>query len=180
MFVGDTRQPLDVADVPRRIPDALAKDCACFLIDRLVDGLGPVGLGEADGYSLPGQQVGEQRVRGPVELRHGDDVGAELGDVDDRVIDGRLSGGHAHRIEAAFERRNPPLQNRRRRIGDAAVAKSFDLEVEKGRAMVRAVKRVRDGLINRDSDGLRRRIVLVSTVNGNRLASHAFTSRVTM
>ena len=40
-----------------------------------------------------GQHVREQRVGGAVELRDGDDIGAELGDVEHGVVQRRLSAG---------------------------------------------------------------------------------------
>src|SRR2546427_4441770 len=54
--------------------------------------------------------------------------------------------------------------------------RSLDLEIEEARPMVGAVDRIRDGLIDRDRHGLRRRIDLIAAVNRERLASHGLTS----
>src|SRR5439155_17479894 len=43
-----------------------------------------------------------------------------------------------------------------------------------GRPMVGAVEGIRDGLIDRDGHGLRRRVDVVAAVNGYRLASHVW------
>ena len=118
----------------------------------------------------------EQGVRRAVQLRDRDDVAAELGDVERRIIDRRLPRAHAQRFQAALERRDPPLQHRRGRVADPAVAIPLDLEIEEGRPMVGAVERIRDGLIDRDRHGLRRRIDLIAAVNRDRLASHGLTS----
>jgi hypothetical protein len=60
-------------------------------------------LGEAHGDALARQHVREQRVGGAVELRHGDDVAAQLGDVEHGVVQRRLAAGDAERFHAAFE-----------------------------------------------------------------------------
>src|SRR2546427_6477795 len=61
-------------------------------------------------------------------------------------------------LQAALERGDAPLQDRRGRVADPAIAIPLDLEIEQGRAMVGAVERIRHGLIDRDRHGLRRRI----------------------
>ena len=100
------------------------------------------------------------------------------GEVEHRIIDRRLPGAHAQGVETALERGDTPLEHRGGRVADAAVAKALDFEIEQGRAVVGAVERIRDRLINRDSHGLRRRIVFVAAVNGDRLSSHLFTHYV--
>src|SRR2546427_10915041 len=81
-------------------------------------------------------------------------------------------------LQAALERGDAPLQDRRGRVADPAIAIPLDLEIEQGRAMVGAVERIRHGLIDRDRHGLRRRIHVVTAVNRDRLASHGLTSRL--
>ena len=173
--VRDVGQRLDVADVAGRIADALAEHRAGLVVDQPLDRGGRVRLGEADVDALPAEDMGEQRVRGAVELRHRDDVAAELGDVEHRVVERRLAGADAQRLDAAFERGDAALQHRVGRIADAAVAKAFDLEIEQRRAVVGAVERVGDGLIDRDRDRLGGRLDVVAAVDGDGLASHAVT-----
>jgi hypothetical protein len=89
------RQLFDVADIARRIADALAKDRARVVVDQLFDGVRTIGFGKADLDALARENVSEQRVRGAVELRDGNDVAAHLGEVEHRIIQRRLTGAHA-------------------------------------------------------------------------------------
>ena len=121
---GDCGQRLDVADIAGRIADALAKDRAGLVVDQLLDRVGLIGFGEAHVDALARQNVREQRVGGAVELRHRNDVAAHLGEIEHRVIERRLAGAHAQRVEAAFERGDAALQHGGGRIADAAIADS--------------------------------------------------------
>ena len=69
-------------------------------------------------------------MRGAVELRNGDDVASQLGDVQHGVIDRCLAAGNAQGLQPAFERGDAALQHRRGRVADAGVAESFDLKIE--------------------------------------------------
>ena len=175
--VGDARERFEVANIARGVPDTFAEDRARVVIDQLLDGVGPIRRGEADCDALTRQHVCEQGVRGAVELWHRHDIAAELGDVERRIVERRLSGTHAERFQAALERGDAALQDRRGGVRDAAVAESLDLEIEQGRAMVGTVEGIGHGLIDRDRHRLRRRIDVVAAVNGDRLASHAITWR---
>jgi len=121
--------------------------------------------------------VREERVGGAVELGHRDDVAPQLADVERGIVERRLPAAHAQRVHAALQGRHAPLQHRGRRIADPAVAKTVDLEIEEGGAVIGAVERIGDGLIDRDRHRLRRRIDFVAAVNGDRRVFHVFTSR---
>ena len=95
MSVGHTSQRLDVANVSRGITDGLAKDRPRSGIDQPFYGVGVIRLPETDGDSLAWQHVSEQGVGGAVELRNRDDVGAQSGDVEHRIIERRLPGSDA-------------------------------------------------------------------------------------
>ena len=58
----------------------------------------------------------EQGVRRAVELRHRDDVAAGVGEIDEREMQRRLSGGDRERADAAFEFGDALFENRRGRI----------------------------------------------------------------
>ena len=123
-----------------------------------------VGLGEPHLDALARQHMGEQRVGGAVELRHGHDVAAAIGQVGDRIIERGLAGADRQGPDAAFERRDARFEHRRGRIGDAAVAIAFGFEVEQGGAVIGAVERIGDGLIDRHRDRLGGRVVLETAV----------------
>ena len=118
---------LDVANVSRRIADALTEDRAGFLVDELFDRLGLIGFGKADIDALARQNVREQRVRGAVELRDGHDIAAHSGEVEHGVVQCRLPRAHAQSREAALKRGHAAFEHGGRRIADAAVAVAFDL-----------------------------------------------------
>jgi hypothetical protein len=56
-----------------------------------------------------------------IELRHRHDVGAHVGEVEDRIVESGLAGTRAQRFDTAFELGDAPLQHRRGRIADAAI-----------------------------------------------------------
>ena len=172
MLVGDLGELLDIADVARRIADAFAENRAGLVVDQLLDRLGLIDCGKADIDALARQEMREQRVGRAVELRNGNDIAAELGDIERGVVQRGLAGGDAQRFDAAFERRDAPLQHRVRRVADPAVTKALDFEIEQRRAMLGAVECVGDGLIDRHRHGLRGRIDLVTAVNCDGLAAH--------
>ena len=171
---GDRGQRLDVADVAGRIADALAEHRAGLVVDQLLDRVGLIGFGEAHADALPRQNVREQRVGGAVELRHRNDVAAHLGEIEHGVIERRLPGAHAQRVDAAFQRGDAALEHVGGRIADAAIAEALGFEIEQGGAVIGAVELVGHGLIDRHRDGLGGRIGLVAAVDGHRFAFHAF------
>ena len=169
---ADRGQRLDVADIAGRIADALAEDRARFLVDQLFDRAGLIGFGKARGDALAWQDMAEQRVGRAVELRHRDDIAAHLGEVEHRVVERRLPRAHAHRLEAAFERGDAALKHRDGRIADAAVAEAFDFKIEQRGAVLGAVELVGYGLIDRNRDGLGRRLGFITAVDGDCVAFH--------
>ncbi len=176
--VSDLRERLDVADVARGGADAFAIDGARVVIDQLLDVIGVIRCSEPDGDALARQDVGEQRVRRAVELRHRHEVAAQTADIDRRVVQRGLSAAHAQRVDPAFEGGDAPLEHRVGRVADTTVAEALGFEIEERRSVVRAVEGVRDGLIDGDGHGLCCRIDLVAAVNGDRVGFHALPSGV--
>ncbi|MHC2838558.1 hypothetical protein ACVINU_001492 [Bradyrhizobium diazoefficiens] len=123
-----------------------------------------------------GQNVREQRVRGAVELRHGHDVAAVIGDVDEGEMQRRLAGRDRKRADAAFELADTLLQHRAGRIGDAAVTETLGLEIEERRAVIGAVEGVGRGLVDRHGNRVRGGFGLIAGVNSDRLVAHRATS----
>ena len=121
----DLRQRFDVADIAGGIADGLGEHRPGVLVDQPLDRIGLVAVGEAPLDALARQDVAEQRVRRAVELRHGNDVAAVIGDIDESEMQRGLAGGDRERADAAFELADALLEHRGGRIGDAAVAKAF-------------------------------------------------------
>ena len=140
--------------LPAGLPMLSQKTAVRVVVDQLLDrvGLHPTSA-KRTVDALARQEVREQRVRRAVELRHRHDVAAHVGDVEDRVVERRLAGADAQRLDAAFERGDAPLQHGGGRIADAAVAIAFDFEIEQSGAVIGAVELVGDGLIDRNRDG---------------------------
>ena len=170
---GDLGQRLDVADIAGRIADAFAKDAARIVVDQFFDGVGPIGFGKTHGDALARQNVAEQRVGGAVKLRHRDDIGAHRGEIEHGIIQRRLAGARAQRIDAAFQQRDAAFQHGDRRIADAAVAMAFDFKIEQRGAVIGAVELVGDGLIDRHRHRFGGRVEIVAAVNGQCLVLHA-------
>jgi hypothetical protein len=175
------RERLDVADVARRVSDRLAEHRTGVVVDQLLDLVRPVARGEPHPDALARKHMGEQRVGGAVELRYRDDVAAEIGDVEQRIIERGLSGRDAQGLDPALQRRDAALQHVRGGIADAAVAIALGLEIEQRRAVLRAVESIGDGLIDRHRDRLRYGVGLVAVMNSDGLAFHdlAWSSRCT-
>ncbi|MCP1774796.1 hypothetical protein J2R91_001308 [Bradyrhizobium japonicum] len=176
MRMRDLGERLDVADVAGRIADGLGEHGARVLVDQFCDRIRLVALGETAGDALPRQDVREQRVRGAVELRHGNDVAAVIGDVDEGEMQRSLAGRNRERADAAFELGDTLLQHRAGRIGDAAVAKTLGLEIEERGAMIGAVEGIGRGLVDRHRNRVRGGFGLVAGVNSDRLVAHRATS----
>ena len=170
--VRHLRQRLDIADVAGRIAYALAVDGARLGVDEALDSLRTVGLGKAHRHALPRQNMREQRVRRAVELRRRDDVAAHAGEVEHRVVHRGLAGGHAYRLQSAFERRHAPLQHGSGGIADARVAVALDFQVEQRRGVLGAVESVGHGLVDGYRNRARSGVGLVTSMNGDCFAFH--------
>ena len=93
-------------------------------------------------------------------------------EVEHRVVHRGLAGGHAHRLHSAFERGHAPLQHGSGRIADARVAVALGFQIEERRGVFGAVECVGHGLVDGHRNGLRRRVGLVTGVNGDCFAFH--------
>ncbi len=158
--------------LPAGLPIELAIDRLGVFVDQPLDDVGLVARGEATGNALARQDVRQQRMGGPIELRHRYDVAAAVGQIDQREMHGRLAGGNRERSDTALEFGDPRLEYRRGRIGDPAVAIALGFQIEQGRAMVGAVEGVGNRLVDRNGDGAGGRIGLEAGMDGNGLITH--------
>src|SRR6202021_3541306 len=89
------------------------------------------------------------------------------GQVGQSEMQRRLSGCDRQRTDAAFEFGDAFFKNGGRWIGNPAVAVTFGFEIEQGGTVIGAVEGGGDGLIDRNSDRLGRRIGVVAGGNCN-------------
>jgi len=146
------------------------KDCSA---EDLIAAVRAVAGGESDRHALPLEEVPEQGVGRPIELWNRNDVRAEIGDVLQCIVQRRLTCAHAQGFDAPFQCRDATLENFDRRIADPTVAEPVNLEVEQGGAVFGGIKGVRNGLVDRNRDRMGSRVVLVTAVNRDGLASHS-------
>src|SRR5580704_14721341 len=170
VVVRDVRDCFEIANVPGGIADAFAEERSRIAIDQLLHSGRPIALGEAGGDPELRQHVRKKRMRRPVQLWDGDNIFADAGKVEDRVVERGLSAGYAERADPAFERGDAAFEYVAGWVADPAVAVALDFQVEQRRAMFRAVERVRNRLIDRNGDRLGRRIGFIATVDGNGFA----------
>jgi len=165
-------QRLDVANIAGGIADRLREHRLGVVVDQPFDVVGLVAFGKTGGDTLARQDMTEQGVRGAIKLRHGNNVPAAIGEIDDREMQRGLAGRDRERADAAFEFGDALLENGGGRIGNPAVAVAFRLEVEQGSTVIGTVKGVGGGLVDRNSDRFGGRIGLIAGVNGDRFVAH--------
>jgi hypothetical protein len=100
-----------VEHVEHRVADRLPEDRARLVVDRPLEVPGIGRVHEAHGDPELRQDVVEHRVRSAVEVVGRDDLVAGLGDVDDRVVDGRRPGREGEGRGAALESRQALLED---------------------------------------------------------------------
>ena len=144
----------DVGDVALRIAQRFHIDRLGLAVDQRLEALGLAVIGETGFDSVLGKGVGEQVVGSAIQSAGRDDVVACLGNGLNRVGDSRLTRGHRQCRQTAFQRGDPRLQNRLGGVHDAGVDVACDFQVKQIGPMLRAVKRIGHGLVNRRGNRL--------------------------
>ena len=112
------------------------------------------------------QRVRQQIDGAAIERGGGHDVVAGI----EQGCDGQMHCGHAarrrDRADAVFQRRQPLLQYRDRRIGDAGIDVAGAFEVEQCGGVVGILEHVRRGLVDRDRARSRHGIGMLSRMEG--------------
>ena len=172
VFVGDTGQAFDIGDIAGGVADAFAVDGASFVVDEGFDIFGAVGLAEARGDAALGEDVRKQRIGCAVKLRRGNNVVADLDDVNQRIFDGGHAGTDAEGFDSAFERGHTFFEDGVCGIADASVDVARDREIEQGCAVLGAIEFESDGLVDGDGDGFGGGIAVVADVNCDGFSLH--------
>ena len=123
-------------------------------------------IGKARCHAKLRQGVCQQVVGAAIEGGAGNDVVARFGDGLDGIRHCRLPGGHRECRNAPFERRHALFQHVLRRVHDARVDVARHLQVEQVRAVLRVVKCIGHGLVDRHRHRLGGGVGRVSGVDG--------------
>jgi hypothetical protein len=172
MAMRDFGQCFEVADVPGGIAYALAEHRAGVPVDQLFDRSRMIALAKSNIDTELRQKMRKQGMRGAVKLWDGDEVFADLSDIQHCIVERRLPGADGECSDPAFEGGNAPFEHIVGRIADAPIAMALDFEIKERRRLLRAVESIGYGLINWDSYGLCGRIRIVAAMNCNRFAPH--------
>ncbi len=111
-------------------------------------------------------------MRRAVELRHRNDVAAEIRHVQQCIVQRGLASADAHGFDAPFQCRDPPIQYLDGWIADPAIAETFGLEIEQGGAVLGGIECVCNGLVDWNRDRVSCGVGLVTAVDRDGLASH--------
>ena len=169
-LVGDGGDGRHVHDLEAGVAQGLAEDETGLGPNRPAEPLGVTGVDEAGLDAETRHRVGEQVVAAAVDRGRRDDVSARIHQRRDGEVERRLPARRADRADAAFERRDPLLQHRHRRVGDARVDVAGALEVEERRRLLGVVEDVGGGLIDRHRARAGHRIRLLPRVEAQRVA----------
>src|ERR1700722_16910541 len=168
----------NIADIASRIPDRFAKNGLCIFVDQPLDRTRLVVFCEPPDDALPWQDVRQQCVGRPIQLRYRDNIATSVSKIYERVVQGGLTATNRERSDAAFKFGDAPLENSTCWVSDPTVAKALNFQIEQSGAVIGAIECVGCGLIYGDRDSLGGWIWLIATMYGNGLITHSNTRSV--
>ena len=148
----------DIENFQARIADGLGDHQPGLWSDGGAQAVVIARLDEGGGDAEPRQRMSQEIDAAAVERSRGDNVVAGAEQRRDGKMHRRHAACRAHRADAVFERRQPLLQHRRRRIGNAGVNVAGALQVEQTRGVIGIIEDIRSGLIDRHRARTRNRI----------------------
>ncbi len=148
--MGDIRDLRNVEHFQARIADGLADHEPGICSDGGADTVEVARLDEGGGDAEAWQRVGQEIDGAAVERRRSDDVIAGTQKRGDGEMHRRHAARGADGTDAVLQRRQPLLQHRGRRIGNARVDVAGALQIEQPGGMVGVVEHVGRCLIDRD------------------------------
>src|SRR5579872_7112653 len=163
------RKRFDVANVAGWVSDRFAKNSLGIFVNQPLDRTRAVAFRQPAGDALSWQDMRKHCVGRSVELRDRDNIATRVGKIDEREVQRGLTAADGERADPALKFGDSPFENRAGRVGDPAVAKALNFQIEQGGAVIGAVECVGCGLIDRDGDRLGRWIRLIATMYGNGL-----------
>ena len=165
-LVCDFRDCLKVRHVELRIADGLDVNGARLRRDGLAKCLGVARVHKLRRAAEFGQRVMEKLVGAAVKVVARHDFIPHPRDGQQRESDGRRAGCHAERARAAFDRRDPLLEDIGGRVHDPRVNVAEFLQRKKIRGVLGAFENIRGGLVNRNRPRAGGRIHCLSRVQG--------------
>ena len=163
-LASDPRHLGDREDVQLRVRQGLRVPAARLRVGRAAEVLRIRGIHEAALDAHLAHGVREQVPRAAIEVGGGDEVVARLAEVLDREERGRLAGAERERSDPALELRDALLEHRVGRVHYPGVDVAQFLEREQVRGMVRRIELEARGLVDRDRDGVGRRVGAIARV----------------
>ena len=169
---------LDVEDVLLGVGDGLGEERLRVRAHRRSPGVQVVGvLDERGGDAELGERVVQQVVRSAVQAGAGDDVVADLGEVEQRDRLGGLPAGHEQRPHPTLQARDALLDDVVRGVHQPGVDVAELLEPEQVRGVLRAFEHVGGGLVDRQRARPGRGVGALAGVDLSRLEGPAIVHR---
>src|SRR5579872_5806827 len=167
------RKRFDVADIAGRVSDRFAENRLGIFVNQPLDRTRAVAFRQPAGDPLSWQDMRKHCVGRSVELRDRDNIATCVSKIDEREVQCGLTAADRERADTALKFGDPTFENFAGRVGDPAVAKALNFQIEQGGAVIGTVECVGCGLIDRDRYGLGGWIRLVSTMYGNGFITHS-------
>jgi len=181
VVVSDVGQPFDVRRDERRIADGLEVDVGGVVVDGFLVGLVVQRVDEAGFDAVARRGVGEVGVGATVQRRRRNDVVTRVGEQEGGEVERRHPGGGGDGTDAAFECGDALLQDVVRRVHQPRVDVARLLQGELRSGVLRVLKDVRGGLVDRWRASVRVRLrCLLSDVQGVRLESALWVAHCTI
>ena len=149
----DLRDRRNIQHLEPGIADGLADHEPRVRLDRGAEFVERARLDEGRGDAEARQRVRQQVDGAAIERGGGDDVVAGVEQRRDRQMQRGHAACRADRADAVFQRGEPLLEHRRRRIGDAGVDVAGAFQVEQRGGVVGILEHVGRGLVDRNRAG---------------------------
>ena len=159
--VGDLRDRVDVRDIGIRIAERLDEDHLRLLGNRLLDRFQIMHIDKGCLYAVVRKRLVQQVVAAAVDRVLCYNMISRSGQCQDRVCDCRRACCQRQRCDAPLQRRDALFQDSLRGVRQSAVDIAGISEPEPVSRVLRAVKYIGSGLIDRNRPCIGRRICLL-------------------
>ena len=161
MVMGNLCDGLHIRHFRIRIAKSLYVQRLCIVLNGLLKGLRTQRVHKGCGDAVIRQRVGQQVVASAVKILRRHDVSAAQGDILHRVGHCRRTGRCGNRCHAPLEGRHSLLKNLHRRVRKPGINIPRVFQSKPVCRMLRVMKNVGRGLINRHRSGVCGRVRLL-------------------